>query len=166
MAVSITWRRMMGLREMPVMVERGLEAADAAAAVRRLATLLVEAGHVDERYGAVVVERESAFPTGLPTDPPVALPHADPDHVLRSALVVGIFRTPVAFHEMGSPDNTLQVRIVFLLAVKEKEEAAALLRELVLAFRDHARLTRLQHAETDEEARAVLNDLLHEEAGA
>jgi PTS system galactitol-specific IIA component len=152
---------MMAIRELPVQVETGLEAEDAAAAVQRLADLLEQAGHVDARYAAAVADRERTFPTGLPTEPPVALPHADPDYVLRSAMAVGIFRAPVAFQEMGNPGQTLQVRIVFLLAVKEKEEAAGLLRELVLAFRDHARLARFQQAETDEEARALLNDLLH-----
>lgn len=153
------------LREMPILLEAGFEAKDAAAAVQHLADVLERAGHVAEGYAAAVVEREATFPTGLPTEPPVALPHADPDHVIRSAMAVGILRAPVAFHEMGNPEHTLQVRIVFLLAVREKEEAAGLLRELALAFRDHARLARLQQTETVQEAREVLNDLLPQQTG-
>ncbi|MDR7417405.1 MAG: PTS sugar transporter subunit IIA [Armatimonadota bacterium] len=153
----------MALREMPILLDIGLEAGDAASAVQRLAGMLQRAGHVTADYGAAVAAREATFPTGLPTEPPVALPHADPDHVLHSAMAVGVFRAPVTFHEMGSPERTLPVRIVFLLAVKEKEAAAGLLRELVVAFRDHERLARLQEAETVHAARAILDDLLSQQ---
>lgn len=155
----------MAVREMPILLQTGLEAGDATEAVQQLAGMLQRAGHVAEGYAAAVVAREATFPTGLPTEPAVALPHADPDHVVSSAMAVGVFRTPVIFREMGNPERPLQVRVVFLLAVKEKEEAAGLLRDLVLAFRDHARLARLKQAETVDIARAVLNDLLPQQPG-
>jgi PTS system galactitol-specific IIA component len=146
--------------EMPCVVATGLRAADAPEALHLLTALLVDAGCVDPQYGNAVSDREAAFPTGLPTDPPVALPHADPDHVRRSAMAVGIFADPIAFKEMGSPDHDLNVRLVFLLAMKGKDEAVRLLKQLVLAFRDGERLRRLQDASSAQEARGQVEDLL------
>ena len=74
------------------------------------------------------------LPTGLPTVPiGVALPHADPDAVLHPAIAVGRLVTPVMFREMGTPENGVQVRIVFLLALSSKQQASVL-SDLVVAF--------------------------------
>jgi PTS system galactitol-specific IIA component len=146
--------------KMPVIAAVRLRAASADEALRLLVARLVDAGCVDSRYADAVIDREGAFPTGLPTDPPVALPHADPDYVLRSALAVGVFDEPIAFREMGSPDRELRVRLVFLLALRAKEDAASLLRQLVLQFREGDRLTRLQDASTDDDAGRLVHDLL------
>lgn len=146
--------------EMPVVVAVRLRVVGAEEALRLLVALLVDAGCVDARYADAVVDREGASPTGLPTNPPVALPHADPEYVRRSAIAVGVFDDPVAFREMGSPDQELGVRLVFLVALRAKEEAASLLRQLILRFRDRDRMARLQDALTDEDARQAVRELL------
>jgi PTS system galactitol-specific IIA component len=146
--------------EMPVVAAIGLRAACTGDALRLLAARLVDAGCVDARYADAVIDREGAFPTGLPTDPPVALPHADPNYVLRNAVAVGVFAEPIAFREMGTPGHELRVRLVFLLALRAKEDAASLLRQLILNFREGNRLARLQDASTDDDARRLAHDLL------
>ncbi len=151
---------MMAIESVPVLVATGLPARDAGGAIRALCRLLADAGHVGPDYADAVVARETRFPTGLPTDPPVALPHADPDAVRRTAIAVGILPAPVTFKEMGNPEHDLAVRVVFLLAVRGKDEAVQLLKRLVLAFRNHDALTRLGRAPSADEARAVLRELL------
>jgi PTS system galactitol-specific IIA component len=146
--------------EMSVVAAIRLRAASTGDALRLLVARLVDAGCVDARYADAVINREGAFPTGLPTNPPVALPHADPDYVLRNALAVGVFDEPIAFREMGTPDRELRVRLVFLLALRAKEDAASLLRQLILNFREGDHLARLQDASTDDDARRLVHDLL------
>ncbi len=151
---------MMAVGSLPVVVVARLAAPDAGAAIRALCAMLAGAGYVEPAYADAVVARELLFPTGLPTDPPVALPHADPDAVRRTAMAVGTLAAPVAFKEMGNPDHELAVRVIFLLAVRGKDEAVHLLKQLVLAFRNHGGLRRLELASSAEEARAVLRELL------
>jgi PTS system galactitol-specific IIA component len=112
----------------------GLHGKSAEAIIRQLVVPLAEAGCVEEDYADDVWRREQRFPTGLPTSPlAVALPHADPDHVHRAALAVGLLSTAVQFDQMGSdPPIPLPVRIVFLLALKEREQEAPFLRDLML----------------------------------
>ncbi|MDR7517550.1 MAG: PTS sugar transporter subunit IIA [Armatimonadota bacterium] len=151
---------MTALEHVPVRVVVGIQAASAADALRQLGDVLVGAGDVDPEYVVDVLRREATFPTGLPTDPPVALPHADPNHVRRSAVAVGVCRSPVTFREMGNPMRELDVRVIFLLAIREKTEVTAVLRDLVTAMRDHDRLIRLQEAATPAQARRVLAEML------
>jgi PTS system galactitol-specific IIA component len=155
----------MNTRKFPVLIGVQLDAANAEEAIQRLSDILHEAGYVDQEFSRAVLAREEVFPTGLPTDPPVALPHADPDHVREAAVVVGTFKRPIAFHEMGNPEQVLQIRLVFLLALVQKEDAAPLLRHLTLAFRDRERLQALQEASTVQEAASLLKALLADEQG-
>ena len=90
-------------------------------------------GYVSEEFAEDVWEREKIFPTGLPTQPfGVAIPHADPDHVKQSAVCLGILNSPVFFNQMGMESSTqLEIRIVFLLAIKEKEKQVVMIQQLV-----------------------------------
>jgi PTS system galactitol-specific IIA component len=118
------------------LVRLDLEAATAADAIRAVGAALVAGGYVEERYVAAAVEREATFPTGLPTLPEaIALPHADPVGVRRPAIAVGRLRRPVEFVEMATEGHRLPVRLVLLLALQSKDQAAVL-GALVRGFQD------------------------------
>lgn len=136
----------------------GLKCDSAEVAIRRLVTPLVDAGCVEEAYAVAVWEREQTFPTGLPTQPvAVALPHADPDHVLRPAMAVGLLAMPVAFHQMGSdPPLPLSVQVVFLLALKEREQQAPFLRALLTILQAEGVLGALVECKRPAEVTALL----------
>lgn len=111
----------------PELVRLDLEAASAADAIRAVGASLVAGGYVEERYVAAAVEREATFATGLPTVPEaIALPHADPAGVLHPAIAVGRLRHPVDFVEMATEGHRLPVRLVLLLALQSKDQAAVL----------------------------------------
>jgi PTS system galactitol-specific IIA component len=147
---------------LPVLVCTQLGGESREEALRTLAERLVAAGYASPGYAEDVITRERTFPTGLPTDPPVAIPHADPDHVLQPAIAVGVFDAPVSFAEMGGldPAPSLQVRLVFMLAMTEKSQATHLLRHLSAAFRNRDLLIRLQSAPGAGEAVPTVQDLL------
>jgi PTS system galactitol-specific IIA component len=155
---------MTSVDHIPVRVVVGVEGASADDVLRQLGDTLVTAGDVDPEYVTDVIRREEVFPTGLPTDPPVAMPHADPDHVRRSAIAVGICRSPVLFREMGNPMRSLSVRVIFLLAIREKTQVAPLLRDLVSALRDQDRLSALQDVTAPEQAGRILAEMLRTSA--
>lgn len=145
---------------LPVLVSTGLQAESAGDAIRVLASILADESYVDPEYSEAALGREEDFPTGLPTEPPVALPHADPDYVRRSAAAVGVFKDSIVFKQMGTPSESLDVRLVFLLAIAKKEEMTDLLRQLMVAFRDTEGLSALTDASNDEEAREAVAKIL------
>jgi len=110
-------------------IATGLVCQGAEEAIRALAALLVAEGCVAPAFADDVWAREQVYPTGLPTEPVrVALPHADPDHVLRTAIAVAVLAQPVAFGEMGSDgSSTLPVEILFMLAIKEREKQVGMI---------------------------------------
>jgi PTS system galactitol-specific IIA component len=131
------------LREDLILLD--LDAGEAGEAIAQLAQLLLAAGCVRDSYPGAVIEREIAYPTGLPTPIPVALPHTGAEHCLRPALAFARLRRPVGFAAMGDPSQILPVRLVFMLSVTDPNSQVAWLKRLVDLCQDreglHALLT-------------------------
>jgi PTS system galactitol-specific IIA component len=86
----------------------------------------------------------------------VALPHAEPEHVLSPALAIATLAGTVKFREMGSPATQLEVGIVVMPAFTAKDQASGGLAHLIERFQDpHLRTTILAAADA-EALRAVV----------
>lgn len=83
-----------------------------------LGTRAERAGFVRAGFADALVARERSAPTGLPTAVPVAIPHVDPALVLRPGIGLVRLERPVAWGEMGAPDDrTVDAAAVLLLLV-------------------------------------------------
>jgi len=110
-----------------------------------LADKLCAAGYVDESYGRMTIAREQIHPTGLPTKPfPIAIPHADADGVVASALAFASMKKPVMFCNMVEPEEELPVEMVFMIANNTPEEQVKVLRRLATLFGDPEKLVELK----------------------
>lgn len=123
-------------------------AADWEEVVRLAVGRLSENGYVDSKYADDVIERERVYPTGLPTDDVVtALPHAHSSHVKKTGVCVVRLSEPVDFRNMGDPDETLPVELVFVLAnAASGGEHLDDLQELMECFSRKGLLQDLQNA--------------------
>ena len=132
----------------------GVQAEDAAGAIRALAESLMASGIAEEGYAADAIAREETFPTGLPTQPiAVAIPHADPQHVLHSGVAVGLLAQPVTFGQMGTDGSTrVEASVVFLLAIREKEKQVEMIGQLVALIRSGDFLEQLTIADSPRQA--------------
>lgn len=139
-----------------------LKAGDARDAIQYLNASLVKTGHVAPEFAEDVWNRELSFPTGLPTQPlAVAIPHADPDHVDSSAVGIGVLESPVQFAQMGTDGSVLlDVRLVFLLAIKEREKQVEMIQQLVTLIQTGSLLEGLASAKTPAEALALIHKTL------
>ena len=140
----------------------GVQARDAQDVIYKLTAALVESGQVSPAFGEDTWAREQSFPTGLPTQPlAVAIPHADPDHVERSSVAIGILTSPVRFAQMGTDGTTmLDVRIVFLLAIKEREKQVEMIQQLVTLIQTGSLLEGLAGAKDPAEALVLIQQTL------
>lgn len=138
----------------PEHVLTDLRASKPKEVIRKLTRPLVQSGHVAPAFAEDVWKREQTFPTGLPTQPlAVAIPHADPDHVNQSAVGIGVLRSPVCFKQMGTDGSVvLEVRLVFLLAIKEREKQVELIQQLVTVIQNQDLLEGLVAARDAREA--------------
>lgn len=123
---QITWFRKENLA-MP------LEANTDQEAIENLANVLLKNGYVKESYIPAIMAREKEFSTGLPTgEISVAIPHTDARHVLKEGIAVGILPKPVTFCEMASSEfKPVPVRILFMLAVPDKEKVMTVLQQVI-----------------------------------
>lgn len=113
-------------------------------ALATLANKLYKAGVVTDEYQVAILERESKFPTGLMTKTyGVAIPHCYPDKVITPQIGFMRLAQPVKFRQMG--DNAeVEVRIVFMLALKKSDDQLKMLQTLMALFQNQELMDRLQ----------------------
>lgn len=138
-----------------VLVDVG--AADSAEAIGLLAARLEASGRVRASYREAVIAREAVMPTGLPLGAiNVAIPHTDVEHVAKPGVALAVLRSPVSFASMDDPDERLDVRIVFALALTDKNAQIAMLQAIMELIQDEAVLARLAAARGPAEALAAI----------
>jgi PTS system galactitol-specific IIA component len=140
----------------------GVKAVDAQDAIRKLTAALVRTGHVRPEFAEDVWTREQTFPTGLPTQPlPVAIPHADPTYVNESAVCFGALNSAVRFGQMGTDGSTkLDIRLLFLLAIKEREKQVEMIQQLMTLLQTPSLLEGLSVVEKAPQALALIKKTL------
>jgi len=107
--------------------------------LRELGRYAVEREYASEGYVEAVLDREADFPTGLavPTsDVDVAIPHAEPDHVDESAVVLGLPDDAIRFRHMDDPEDTVDANVVMLLLAEDSEGYTEFLSNLANLFGD------------------------------
>lgn len=127
-----------------------MEATDQRDLLDRLCAKAQALGFIKDSYLEAVLEREKAYPTGLPTNiMKVAVPHTvDKSHVLRSAIVVAKLKNPVAFKEMGDGERDVPVEVVFMLMINGTHEQLNILQNVVGLFSREDAMTDLKNAST------------------
>jgi len=140
------------------MMRVGAKAADTEEAIKLLGGMMAEEGFVEVAYWEDVYKREKTFPTGLPTEPvAIAIPHADPDKVIKSGIAIAVFTQPVKFRIMGSnePDE-LDVPVVFMLALKDFKQQTAVIRDLLTLIQSKSIISDIHLAKTTQEILKVI----------
>lgn len=119
-------------------------------AIEKACQPLICSGFVKEGYPADVIARERQWATGLPTMPVgVAIPHAlTPDNVVNAQIAACRLSSPVKFAQSGGTeeDEDIDVRLIFVLALKDPKMQIELLQKLMAAISDEAMLTALLQA--------------------
>jgi len=134
-----------------------LRAATAEDVVRALSQRLLSAGLVRGSFPAAALAREKRSPTGLPfPELAVAIPHAEPEHVIAPGLVVASLEAPVKFRQMGSPATQVSVSIVVMPALTAKEQAEAGLSRLIERLQIDETRRAIVAARTDDELAQLL----------
>ncbi|MDP4822765.1 MAG: PTS sugar transporter subunit IIA [Aestuariivirgaceae bacterium] len=92
--------------------------------IRALSAVLYACGNVKQSHAGATLAREATHPTGLPTEGLfcVAIPHTDPEHVLKPGIAIATLPEPVSFKNMEDLDECLPVRLVFMLAFTDKDK--------------------------------------------
>ena len=113
---------------------------------------LFEEGYVRDTFIQAAIDREKQLPTGLPLAGGinVAIPHTEIEHVIKPALGMATLKTPVAFQNMVSPEETVPVRLVFLLALEKPKAQIEMLQEIATVLQNPNLVAELLNQKTFE----------------
>lgn len=126
-----------------------------------LADKLKEEGYAKEGYREAILKREVEYPTGLPADIKIAIPHCDHTLVNESAIAVGVLNNTVKFQAMDDPSKTLDVQIIIMLALDEPHGHIEMLQKIVQLIKSSEDLKKIIVATSDEEVLQVINKYLN-----
>jgi PTS system galactitol-specific IIA component len=115
-------------------------------------------GLVKDTFVGAAIAREREMPTGLPLAEGmnVAVPHTDPEHVIKTGLALATLAHPAYFGSMDDPENMLPVRVVIVMALSERKAQIEMLQSIADLFQNQEILEALVAAKTPEEVLATL----------
>lgn len=129
--------------------------------LEKVADNLHQLGYVKESYKNAVIEREKIFATGLPTlMGGVAIPHTDIQHVEKPAISIARLEKPVKFIIMGDDSATVDVDLIFMLAMKEEHAQLELLQSLMGILQDEKALGFIKKATNQDDIRVFVSEKL------
>lgn len=112
--------------------------------MKSLGQKLIDEGYTKESYIDALITREKDFPTGLDIDGlGVAIPHTDVSHVNKAGIAIGVLKKPVTFIQMGSDDEEVGVKLVFMLAVTDPNAHIDELQRIIEIIQDKDVLEKL-----------------------
>ena len=121
-----------------------LSGSDDKEVLGKMAEAMFQEGYVTEGFHDAIIQREENFPTGLPTgEINVAIPHTDVSHVNEPGIAIAVLHDPVTFIQMGTDDETTQVKLVFMLAVKDPNAHLENLQQIIAIIQDTEVLKKL-----------------------
>ena len=142
----------------PGAIVLGVEAGDRETVIRLLADRLLRGGYVKDSFADAVIAREAAMPTGLPLGRAVnvAVPHTDPEHVLKPGIALATLASPVAFANMEDPDEVVEVGLVFLMALNDKDRQIEMLQQIMETIQNETAINGLMQAASLDDVAAIL----------
>ena len=144
----------------PKAVLLGISAENSTEIIRLLGNELFKTGYVKESFIEAAIERESRLPTGLPLGGAfnAAIPHTDIEHVNKPALALATLVHPVAFQNMAVPKETVEVSLVFLLALEQPKAQIEMLQEIAGILQAPRIVEALMNAKKFDDVVAALNN--------
>lgn len=132
----------------PAMILTNLEARSSDEVMEKVGGAVIRAGYAKESYVQALKVREKDYPTGLDVDGiGVAIPHTSVDHVLKSGVAIATLKQPVTFVQMGTDDETAEIKVVFMLAVVDPNDHIDELQQILAILQDTTVLEKLMNAE-------------------
>ena len=126
-----------------------------------LADCLIEEKIVKESFKEAILEREKSYPTGLQFDGyGIALPHTDSEHVIKSQIAIMTLGKPVKFIEMASTDKEIDVKTIFMLALKDSNQHIKILQKVMELLQDKEAMSKIESFDDSKESVDKLIKLL------
>jgi len=142
----------------PKSVLLNIRAENAVDIITKLGNELFKTGYVKETFVDAAIAREQEMPTGLPLagGDNAAIPHTDIEHVIKPGLAMATLQNTVNFQNMALPEESVPVRLVFLLALEQPKAQIEMLQEIAAVLQNPKIVSNLLKAKDFNEVIATL----------
>jgi galactitol PTS system EIIA component len=124
--------------------------------IEYLGKMFVKENYIKEEYITDVLDREESFPTGLKLKKlNIAIPHANPDNVLKNGISILKVKDPVRFSSMETGDD-VYVSMIFMLALKDPNDHLKMLQSLFTMFQKEDMMDKLVKVSTKKDIKDIL----------
>ncbi len=128
--------------------------------IKYLGKTFLDIKYIKEEYINDVLTREESFPTGLELkNIGIAIPHANPDNVLKNGISILKLKNPVRFSNMETSE-AVYVSMVFMLALKDPNDHLKMLQSLFIMFQEEDVMDELINAATIAEIKSIVTSNL------
>ncbi len=109
-------------------------------------------GYVNEEFQVNVIKREETFPTGLQLeDFAIAIPHTDAEYVKKEFIAVSLLKNTVQFNSMEDANQSVDVKVAFVLGLNQPHNQLEVLTELMNLFQNKEFMEKVIHSKSKEE---------------
>ncbi|MCD8091209.1 MAG: PTS sugar transporter subunit IIA [Clostridiales bacterium] len=130
-------------------------------AIRLCGRYMMESGSiVGEDFTNACIEREKEYPTGLPTEVPVAMPHGNAEGIRKNCVCFLRLDKPVRFQRMDDSDEYIDTKLIFNIAIIQPNEHMEFLKKFMKFVMDEEILKKCSELPLKE-----IPTLLEEELG-
>lgn len=123
---------------------------------------LYEKSFVKDTFVDGCIKREEMFPTGLPCEEPVAIPHADAEYVLKDAICFLILKKPIAFRRMDNTEENISTRLVVNMAISASGSQVEMLMKLMNILKSKNDVLKIINEYNDEQILEFANKRINE----
>ncbi|MBX8936758.1 PTS sugar transporter subunit IIA [Enterococcus hulanensis] len=128
---------------------------------KKLSTLFLDKGYVNEGFYDFIVEREENYPTGLDLEThTVAIPHGDPEYIEQSFISVVTLTRPIKMKKMENADEEIDVDLFFVLGLNDGTQHLQILKQIIGYIQQEKFVQSMKEAKTSEEVMEKLSGLL------
>lgn len=120
-------------------------------ALKSTAKVLLNNNLVKDNFVHEILKREENFPTGLNFGSyGIAIPHTDAEFVNKEAMAINVLSNPVKFKQMASDGEVVDVNLIVMLAIKNKDNQVPYLQALISIFQDEEKVRQLLSCDNEE----------------
>lgn len=125
--------------------------------LKLLFEIMQKSGKVKESFLKSILEREKKFPTGLKIgDFGIAIPHTEPEHINEAGIAVAILKKSVVFQRMDDPDDLVDVKVVFMMALKDGHNHLSMISNIVKMLQTPKVLNKLKNAPSEQDVLSIV----------
>lgn len=129
-------------------------------AINLCGTCMIEHGSVSRAFTDACIKREKEYPTGLPANIPVAIPHSKAEGIKENCICFLRLDQPVRFYRMDDSEEYIDTKLVFNLAIRGADDHLEFLQKLMQFVMDEGSLEKCSNMPLEE-----ITKLLEEKLG-